>query len=781
MYKVTMKILWIALLVTPWIMNAAILQVANDGTQAYSAIQAAINAAAEQDTILVHPGEYLENIEIVGRELTIAGMELSTGDSTYIAQTVINGNQTGSCFKISANANVMLRGLYLTNGSGTITPSWQSNDGGAIYANNSYVSVVNCRIIGNKARAGAGIYLDYSSGYLGGTTIAYNRSKASGAIVVGGEEAVVIFDPINRCSVYLNYGSIGNDFQFGVAANANPQIYLDKFTVPYSSDYIAEFIFIQQYNDGGNIPYSLYYNTPVVIPQYADFYVSPNGNDDNSGLTPDAPLKTIALALIKIKADSLHQQTIHLANGVYGEEQNFPLNLRSYVNIEGESEAGTIFSGPDVFFVGWDSEKEVTIRNISFQAITYNATYQYELIQCISRNKYNGVLDKLSLTLENLTFRNCRPTVYAKKYKLIRIIHPEKLVMNNITIADCMGTNAIGVLGGNVYANNIRIHHFYPPPTGERGGGALSLSINHPVFTGGDNYISNLQITGCVNNMVDWGLSTNLSILGAYGTNAIENYFINATIADNICTSGFGAAVTLALDARATFINSIISNNYPYNIRIRNENLPSRLRLLNSLIGPGETPWDTINNLSPSNTIEWYGNNIDASPNFHVASADNPFGLSDTSLCIDSGTTDISMFSLPDWYQFPMHDLAGNTRICGSNIDMGAYEWQGTTSNDDPVAPQLSRGLYATNYPNPFNPETTIRFHLPVGGLTELGVYNLKGQLVRRLLSKDMAAGTHTVQWDGRDGQNQPVSSGVYLYRIESSKQQCMGKMVLMK
>ncbi|GAB1468713.1 hypothetical protein MASR2M64_14590 [Candidatus Cloacimonadota bacterium] len=776
-----MKILCLVLLIIPCFMFAAILQVAADGTQTYLLIQAAVNAAAEQDTILIHPGEYLENIEIDGRELTIASLEFATGDSTYIAQTVVNGNQTGSCFKITANANVTLRGLYLTNGSGTITPSWQSNDGGAIYANNSYVSVVNCRIIGNKARAGSGLCLVYSSGCLAGTTIAHNWGKNAGAVTVTGEDATLAFDPVNRCSVYLNYGSIGNDFMFTIADNANPQIYLDKFTVPYSPDYIAEFIFAQQYNYGVIIPYSLYYNTPVVIPQYADFYVSPYGNDNNSGLTPDAPLKTIALALIKIKADSLHQHTIHLANGEYGEEQNFPLNLRSYVSIEGESEAGTIFSGPDVFFVGWDSEKEVAIRNINFQAITNNATYQYELIQCISRNKYNGVLDKLSLTLENLTFRNCRPTAYTKKYKLISITHPEKLVMNNITIADCMGTNAIGVFGGNFYANNISIHHFYPPPTGERGGGALALSVNHPVFTGGDNYISNLQITGCVNNMVDWSLSTNLSIIGAYGTNAIENYFINATIADNICTSGFGAAVTIALDGRATFINSIISNNYPYNFRICNENLPSRLRFLNSLIGPGETPWDTINNLSPSNTIEWYGSNIDASPNFHVASADNPFGLSDTSPCIDSGTTDLSMFNLPDWYQFPMYDLARNARIYGTQIDMGAYEWQGITSNDDLVTPQLTDLIYATNYPNPFNPVTTISFFLPHSGKTELVIYNQKGQKVRTLCSTSLPQGTHKLIWNGSSESGTPVASGIYLYRISTSHGSITRKMILAK
>lgn len=81
-------------------------------------------------------------------------------------------------------------------------------------------------------------------------------------------------------------------------------------------------------------------------------------------------MKTIALAIQRIGADSQDPHTIHLANGRYAEDQHFPLNLRNYVSIIGESEEGVIFGGPDVFFLGWDSEKEVTIKNITFTATT---------------------------------------------------------------------------------------------------------------------------------------------------------------------------------------------------------------------------------------------------------------------------------------------------------------------------------------------------------------------------------------------------------------------------
>ncbi|MDD3104389.1 MAG: hypothetical protein PHY24_09280, partial [Candidatus Cloacimonetes bacterium] len=91
-----MKIILTFILLLPALLSAAILQVALDGSQPYTNIQIAIDSASEQDTILVHPGTYFENIEISGRHLTISSLELINSDSTYIAQTVIDGNQSSS-------------------------------------------------------------------------------------------------------------------------------------------------------------------------------------------------------------------------------------------------------------------------------------------------------------------------------------------------------------------------------------------------------------------------------------------------------------------------------------------------------------------------------------------------------------------------------------------------------------------------------------------------------------------------------------------------------------
>ncbi len=72
------------------------------------------------------------------------------------------------------------------------------------------------------------------------------------------------------------------------------------------------------------------------------------------------------------------------------------------------------------------------------------------------------------------------------------------------------------------------------------------------------------------------------------------------------------------------------------------------------------------------------------------------------------------------------------------------------------------------NHPNPFNPETQIRFQLPGESHVRLTLYNISGQLVRTLLNKQMSAGEWTETWDGRNEQGLQVPSGVYFYRLEA-------------
>jgi len=105
------------------------------------------------------------------------------------------------------------------------------------------------------------------------------------------------------------------------------------------------------------------------------------------------------------------------------------------------------------------------------------------------------------------------------------------------------------------------------------------------------------------------------------------------------------------------------------------------------------------------------------------------------------------------------------------------FTYTGVGAGNNLLGSTVLRG----NYPNPFNPETTISFNLSTAGHVTLEVYNIKGEKVRTLVDAEMTASEHTVVWDGRDDNNKSVSSGVYFYKMKADKFVQTRKMILMK
>ena len=85
------------------------------------------------------------------------------------------------------------------------------------------------------------------------------------------------------------------------------------------------------------------------------------------------------------------------------------------------------------------------------------------------------------------------------------------------------------------------------------------------------------------------------------------------------------------------------------------------------------------------------------------------------------------------------------------------------------------------NYPNPFNPETTIQFSLSSNSDVSLVIYNALGQQVRNLYSGNVQPGTHRYTWNGTNDAGNPVTSGVYFYKLNVDNQSSVRKMVLMR
>ena len=87
-----------------------------------------------------------------------------------------------------------------------------------------------------------------------------------------------------------------------------------------------------------------------------------------------------------------------------------------------------------------------------------------------------------------------------------------------------------------------------------------------------------------------------------------------------------------------------------------------------------------------------------------------------------------------------------------------------------------------SNYPNPFNPTTTINYSLKENSKVSINIYNIKGQKVKQLVSDQFPAGQHSVVWDGRDSYDKQVSSGIYFYKLKvNGKDKTVRKCLLLK
>ena len=101
-----------------------------------------------------------------------------------------------------------------------------------------------------------------------------------------------------------------------------------------------------------------------------------------------------------------------------------------------------------------------------------------------------------------------------------------------------------------------------------------------------------------------------------------------------------------------------------------------------------------------------------------------------------------------------------------------------TDSDDNDLIPQVAR--LNGNYPNPFNPVTRISYSVSGNSEVELSVFNVKGQMIRTLVKESQTQGNYNVIWDGLDNEAEPVTSGVYFYRLKVGSEYVESKKCLL-
>lgn len=117
----------------------------------------------------------------------------------------------------------------------------------------------------------------------------------------------------------------------------------------------------------------------------------------------------------------------------------------------------------------------------------------------------------------------------------------------------------------------------------------------------------------------------------------------------------------------------------------------------------------------------------------------------------------------------------------GKTLDL-AVDFSAAWAAAKPLAAVPLANSLSQNYPNPFNPETTIRYDLSSDAIVSLAVYNIAGQVVRKLVDgESLAAGQYQAVWDGRNESGTSVASGMYFYLLRAGDYVAKRKMVLLR
>ena len=248
---------------------------------------------------------------------------------------------------------------------------------------------------------------------------------------------------------------------------------------------------------------------------------------------------------------------------------------------------------------------------------------------------------------------------------------------------------------------------------------------------------------------------------------------INSTLADN--SSQVKGAGIIISDSDVNISNSIIWNNTSPDESQITINGSNPVSITNSIIQGGKNGIDT-NDKSYSNVV--LSRISDKDPDFtnfantgsKYKSFINNYCVKPASPCIDEGYID-------NRWNIPEHDFAGNKRIIGNRIDIGAYEYDPVETEENKTPERI---VLSQNYPNPFNPVTTIQYSVRALLVTpapvNLSVYNSNGQLVKTLVKKKQKPGSYSVKFDGS-----ALNSGMYFYRLNTQGKAITKKMILIK
>jgi predicted outer membrane repeat protein len=766
----------------------------------YPTIQAGIDAALVGDTVLVQPGIYVENISFMGKNIVVASMYLTTSDTSYIEQTIIDGNQINSVvrFESMEDSTALLSGFTVTNGSSML------GGGGILCFAFSSPTLEYLNITGNIAPGGGGVMcFGYANPQLNNVTIKGNTS-----VLFGGGlycefssnpslDHVTIRDNISfqdggglyfldSCNALLSDVLIENNYAErsggGIGCENGSEITMNHVDLYNNSaelnggglysiasnPYIENSLIRNNLADAGGGVYSVLSQSTNLVDVLVD---NNRAYKDGGGI---ALIESdIGLENVTIRHNTANEN----GGGIYGDASNpdFHASNRSnmYLNFAGRA-------GNDFFAL---NSQLITIILDTFTVNVFPAEYQVYPFTDFAFSVLNAKVQRTTSDLyvspsgsNKNSGLSADQTLKTISFALTKAISDNQ---NPQTIFLGFGTYS-AESNGEIFPLNMKD---FISITGDSDSVVVldAESQSSVVVFDQDQGISLRSITLTSGSAIEGGgvfcrdsdpILERVTIHGNTAENGGGIYsserstlsLLNSTITGNNVTTG--GAIYCQND-NMTLVNSILWNNFPQEIYVDEAADSAMLTIAYSNIQGG------VNSIisTPTTHLYWLDGNIDSDPLYVDATLHN-YRLQETSPCINSGVQGVSI----------QYDNGNKTLVIpameysGIAPDMGAWEFpeiiEGLAGNSQVP---LYFELYQ-NFPNPFNPRTRINFSLPKADHVTIEIYNSLGQLVETVLNKNMFAGIHGVDFDGSN-----YASGQYFYRIMTSRENMVRKMILIK
>ncbi len=746
------KIAFVCLILLPIALFAITLEVSLDNTTFFSRIQNAVSIATNGDTILVHPGVYYENISLEGKH----GITLvSSGDEFDTVIDGSNGNR-GCIGLLSGEENIIISGFEIRNGS--IPADYSLPSGGIMMSDADNITLQNLVIHHNYSTIGGGLCITDSEFIaLSNVVVRDNTAILRGGGVYQSDNTNIQYDMMNRCSIYDNYSVLGMDIYSRDVCN----LYLDTFSYPYYGENNA---YVQYYNNDANGLSEIFIQSPLYQYVTSSLYLSPDGDDANDGLTPETALRTPWVAFSKLPVQVSSNRTVYFAPGIYNNTRNgigVGLHVPAGLTIQGAGKEETVISIDNSYYRGYGMYVKPDAYRVEINDLTIKQT-NGSALYCSGAEE---------VIVSNVSFEDCQHAFYS----FISIVGEDTHVtFDNVTFQNTVnnqdGGELLWIVGSEVSLTNCQFKNNVMDISQAWANYMINISdcdsvlVKDCLFMNNDTYYEYgaMQIEGSSivwdNNLYTNNITHTTGNLYFRGSDV---YVLNSTFSMNTsCTSDHNF-LDLIGHNKLRVINCISDNNTQIDeIDCSSDDLLiDYCTFTRQFALYGIDPADIGNNVYTQVALDLNGGDP-ADMDFYLYNVSN---LTDPSITIDNGTTDLSYFY--PGYMFPTYDAVGNPRIYNGTIDIGALEFCPAMEEDDNSL-AVTGNLLQGNFPNPFNPTTTIKFSLAKQAQADISIYNIKGQRVRTLTDRSYQQGKHAIIWDGKDDKGNSLSSGIYFYKL---------------